>query len=131
MINWFVVDDSFIFLIFLLIVYFCFFLGLCLLMFSFALYFWCMGSHPWFLYKTFFSYIRPTLVWSNIMLSFIHPKLQIKEFPIQFVIKSKKGFLLVKKKHQPKGKTFRLNKRCEIFWYNFCYAFKKLQCTNH
>ncbi len=53
------------------------------------------------------------------MLSFIHPKLQIKEFPIQFVIKSKKGFLLFKKKHQPKGKTSCLNKRCEIFWYNF------------
>jgi hypothetical protein len=34
----------------------CFFssFGLCLLVFSFALYFWWMGSHPWFLfYKVF------------------------------------------------------------------------------
>ncbi len=34
---------------YLLIVWFHFFFGLCLLVLSFALYFWWMGSHPWFL----------------------------------------------------------------------------------
>ncbi len=29
-------------------------LGLCPLVFSFALYFWWMGSHPWFLFTRFF-----------------------------------------------------------------------------
>jgi len=38
---------------FLLIVCFCFSFGLCLLMFSFALYFCQMGSHPWFLFTGF------------------------------------------------------------------------------
>jgi len=36
-----------------LIVGFCFFFGLCLLVFSFDLYFWWMGSHPWILYIGF------------------------------------------------------------------------------
>jgi hypothetical protein len=36
---------------FLLIVCFCFW---CLLVFSFAFYFWWMGSHPWFLFTQFF-----------------------------------------------------------------------------
>jgi hypothetical protein len=40
---------------FLLIVCFCFFFGLCLLVSSFARYFWWMGSHPWFLFTQFFS----------------------------------------------------------------------------
>jgi hypothetical protein len=35
-----------------------FFFGLCLLMLSFALYFWWMGPHPWFLYTRFF-FIAP------------------------------------------------------------------------
>jgi hypothetical protein len=39
---------------FLLIVWFCFFFRLCLLVFSFAFYFWWMGSHPWFLFIGFF-----------------------------------------------------------------------------
>jgi hypothetical protein len=30
--------------------------GLCLLVFSFALYFWWMGSHPWFLFTRFFFF---------------------------------------------------------------------------
>jgi hypothetical protein len=52
------------------------------------------------------------------MLSFIHPKLQIGKFPIQFVIKSKKGLLMVKNKnHQLEDKTSCLNKRCEKNWY--------------
>ncbi len=38
-----------VFIWFFLIVCFCFIFGLCLLEFSFALYFWWMGSHPWFL----------------------------------------------------------------------------------
>jgi hypothetical protein len=42
----------------LLIVYFCFFFGLCLFVFSFALYFWWVGSHPWFWF-TWFSYFPP------------------------------------------------------------------------
>ncbi len=33
---------------------FVFSFGLCLLTFSFALYFWWMGSHPWFLFTGFF-----------------------------------------------------------------------------
>ncbi len=37
----------------LLIVGFCFFFGLCLRVFSFALHFWWMGSHPWILYTGF------------------------------------------------------------------------------
>jgi hypothetical protein len=43
---------------FLLIVCFCFFFGLWLLVFSFALYFWRMGSHHWFLFTwyIFFFY---------------------------------------------------------------------------
>jgi hypothetical protein len=41
---------------FWLIVCFCFFFGLCLLVFSFALYFWWMGYHPWFLYTGFFFF---------------------------------------------------------------------------
>ncbi len=58
------------------------------------------------------------------MLSFIHPKLQIREFPI--VVKSKKGLLLVKKKgHQLEGKTSCLSKRCENFWY---MKFRHLLC---
>ncbi len=48
---------------FLLIVCFCFFFGLCLLVFSFALYFWWMGSHPWFLFTGFFFF---TLIISDI-----------------------------------------------------------------
>jgi len=60
------------------------------------------------------------------MLSFIHPNLQIREFPIQFVIKSKRGLLLIKKKgHQPEGKTFSFSKRCEKIWY---MKFKHLLC---
>jgi hypothetical protein len=60
------------------------------------------------------------------MLSFIHPKLQIREFPIQFVIKSKKGLLLVKKEgHQLEGKTSCLSKRCEKIWY---MKFRHLLC---
>jgi len=39
---------------FLLIVWFCFFFGLCLLVFSFAWYFWWIGSHPSFLYVRLF-----------------------------------------------------------------------------
>jgi len=39
---------------FLLIVCFCFFFGLCLLVLSFALYFWWMDSCPWFLYTWYF-----------------------------------------------------------------------------
>ncbi len=39
---------------FWLIVCFCFFYGLCLLVFSFAVNFWRMGSHPWFLFTGFF-----------------------------------------------------------------------------
>jgi hypothetical protein len=45
-----------VFMWFLLIVCFCFFFGLCLLVFSFALYFWWMGSHPWFLFTGFFFF---------------------------------------------------------------------------
>ncbi len=52
----FCIESLFLF-IFLLIVHFCFFFGLCLLVFSFALYFWWMGSHPWFLFTwVFFSF---------------------------------------------------------------------------
>jgi hypothetical protein len=39
------------------IVYFCFFFGLCLLVFSFALYLWWMSSYPWFLFTRFFFQI--------------------------------------------------------------------------
>jgi len=39
---------------FLLIVWLCFFFGLCLLVFSFAWYFWWIGSHPSFLYVRLF-----------------------------------------------------------------------------
>jgi hypothetical protein len=49
------------------------------------------------------------------MLSFIHPKLQIKEFLIQFVIKSKKGFLLVKKNINQKAKPLTSTKDVKIF----------------
>ncbi len=46
---------GFLFLIFhwLLAFFFFFFFELCLLVVSFALYFWWMGSHPWFLYTWF------------------------------------------------------------------------------
>ncbi len=43
---------------FLLIVCFCFMFRLCLLVFSFALYFWWMGSHPWFLFTGFFFFTK-------------------------------------------------------------------------
>jgi hypothetical protein len=43
---------------FLLIVCFCFFFGLCLLVFSFALYFWWMGSLHWFLCKGVFFFLN-------------------------------------------------------------------------
>jgi glucan phosphoethanolaminetransferase (alkaline phosphatase superfamily) len=39
---------------------FIFFFGLCLHVFSFALYFWWMGSHPWFLYRVFL-FLSPPL----------------------------------------------------------------------
>jgi hypothetical protein len=67
------------------------------------------------------------------MLSFIHPKLQIREFPIKFVIKSKRGLLLVKKKgHLPKGKTFYFSKRCEKIWYmKFRHLLCLLETTMH
>ncbi len=42
---------------FLLTICFRFFFGLCLFVFSFALYFWWMGSHPWFLYMVFLQNI--------------------------------------------------------------------------
>jgi hypothetical protein len=46
-----------VFIWFLLIVCFCFFFGLCPLVFSFALYFWWMGSYTWFLFTRFFFQI--------------------------------------------------------------------------
>jgi len=48
-----------------LIVFFCFFFGLCVLVHSFALYFWWMGSSPWFkkknLYTWFFFFLCSSL----------------------------------------------------------------------
>jgi hypothetical protein len=50
------------------------------------------------------------------MLSLIHPKLQIRDFPIQFTIKFKKGLLLVKKKAiNQKAKPFALAKHVNFF----------------
>jgi len=43
------------FTLFLLILCFCFLFGLCLFVFFFTLYFWWMGSYPWFLYIHDFS----------------------------------------------------------------------------
>ncbi len=42
-----------VFTLFLFIICFCFSFGLCLLVLSFALYFWWMGSCPWILYRVF------------------------------------------------------------------------------
>jgi hypothetical protein len=46
------------FLYFSLIVCFHFFFGLCLLVPSFAMYFWWMGSCPWFFYTRFFFFLN-------------------------------------------------------------------------
>ncbi len=65
---------------FLLVVCFCFFFGLCLLMLSLALYFWWMGSHPWFFIYRVFLLIRTDWKWAELWaqlaldwLSFFHP----------------------------------------------------------
>jgi hypothetical protein len=38
-----------------------FLLWLCLLVFSFASYFWWMGSHPWLLFTRFFFFFFPAI----------------------------------------------------------------------
>ncbi len=58
---------------FLFIIFFCFFFGLCLLVLSFAFYFWWMGSHLWFLYTRFFvsaSVEEPSLATPAFIISF-------------------------------------------------------------